>query len=638
MTRARIARLVAVAAAVDGFGSFGWPAPARAAGPASFSASLDRPAVAPEQPFVYRVTLTTSDEEPEGFKAPDFRGLRVLGGPFTQTGLNMTMGGAGSKIERSITWSYQLALPAGAKGSLSIGAAHVRVGGKDVASNALTVRVGAAAAAAPQPQRPSLFPRGLFGDEPDEQDQPVQSSAGTAFLRAVADKKRAFVGEQVTVSWYLYVSEIPSHFGFVGQPKADGFWSEDLPLANPQGRLAWTPKVEGGQQYQVATVLQRALFPLAPGKLTVTAMEAQVAQSNFFGRPVNARRLKAEPLTIEAVALPRQDEQGNAQPAGFPEGNVGRFTLDVAADRAAVAVGDAVTLTVTVRGVGNLRNVVMPALPTLPGWKSYEPKTDVTMDPSVIVAGTKRLEWLIRPEQPGKTTIPALTLASFDPDSKRYVEAHSQPVEVVVSGGSTGATTGAPTAAGTPAPGAENVIAAEIRPIRVRATPRRSVSASFLHGPAFAATLVTPPLAFMAFVLAGRLRERLSRDEKRASRRRLRSIARRRLHAAAAHRDAGRAAAFYVEIERVLREALSEKLGVPVGGLRLDELADLLAARGMPAADVANVRSVLEACDEARFSPGGEPAGRPAQDAMLERAAALIDVVEKAPLSAGGQS
>ena len=172
----------------------------------------------------------------------------------------------------------------------------------------------------------------------------------------------------------------------------------------------------------------------------------------------------------------------------------------------------------------------------------------------------------------------------------------------------------------------------------MRATPGRSVSASFLHGAGFKVTLVTPPLAFVAFAFVGRLRERLSRDDQRTSRRRLRSIARRRLHAAAAHRDAGRAAAFYVEIERVLRDALSEKLRVPVGGLRLDELADLLAARGMPAADVAGVRSVLEACDEARFSPGGEPAGRPAQDAMLERAAALIDVVEKAPLAAGGQA
>jgi oxygen tolerance protein BatD len=627
----------ALAVAAMAGASLATPLVAHAA--ASFSASIDRPAVAPDQPFVYRVTLQSSENQPENFKPPDFRGLRVVGGPFTQTGFNMVMGGSGSKVENSVTWSYQLSLPPGARASVTIGAAHVRVGGQDLTSNTVPVRIGTAAQAAPPRQQrgPSLFPRGLFGDEPEVEEQPVSSSTSAAFLRAVADKRRAFVGEQVTVTWYLYLAQPQSNFQQVAQPKSDGFWTEDIPLANPQGRLAFTDQVEGGQHYQVAVVLQRALFPLAPGKLTVTAMEAEVARADFFGRPVNARRLKSEPVTIEAVALPRQTEQG-AQPDRFPSSNVGQFTLDVAVDRAAVAVGDAVTMTMTVRGTGNIRNLVLPALPTLPGWKGYEPKTNVALEPGAVVQGSKTLEWLIRPEQPGKTTIPALTLAAFDPAAKRYVETASKPIEIMVSGEATSASIGSsgpPVAAGTPAPGLENIIAAEIRPIRVRGAPSRSAGASFLHGAGFKITLVTPPLAFMAFAFVGRLRDRLSRDERRTSRRRLRSIARRRLHAAAAHRDAGRAAAFYVEIERVLRDALSEKLSVPVGGLRLEELGDLLRARGLPADDVARVVSVLEACDEARFSPGGEPAGRPAQDAMLERAAALIDVVEKAQLATG---
>ena len=626
MTDLRIAAI----ACVLGGAVISAAAPARAA--SSFSASIDRAAVAPDQPFVYRVTLSTSQEQPEGFKPPDFRGLRVLGGPFTQTGFNMVMGGSGSKVENNVTWSYQLSLPPGARGPVTIGAARVSVGGQNLTSNSVPVRIGAAAPAAQAQRGPGLFPRGFFDDEPEAEEQRVSSSASAVFLRAVADKRRAFVGEQVTVTWYLYISEPQSNFQAVSQPKADGFWSEDIPSTNPQGRLAFTDQNEGGQHYQVATVLQRALFPLAPGKLTVTPMEAQVSRADFFGRAVNPKRLKSDPLTIEAVALPRE-----GQPADFPAGNVGRFTLDVAVDRAAVAVGDAVTLTVSVHGVGNLRNVVLPTLPALPGWKSYEPKTNVAIDPSVVMTGSRTLEWLMRPEQPGKTTIPALTFAAFDPAEKRYEVLQSKPIDIVVSGEATGAAIGAPTA-GASLPGGENVITAEIRPIRVRATPARSVSASFLSGGGFKIALVTPPLAFVAFAFVGRFRDRLARDAQRTSRRRLRSIARRRLHAAAAHRDAGRAAAFYVEIERVLGDALSEKLGVPVGGLRLEELTSLLAARGLPAQDVAGVRSVLEACDEARFSPGGEPAGKPAQDAMLERAAALIDVVEKAPLAAGAKA
>ncbi|HXU03328.1 MAG TPA: BatD family protein [Polyangia bacterium] len=624
MTKARLAWIALALVALA--------APAARAASSSFSASLDRAAVAPDQPFLYRVTLTTSQEQPEGFKPPDFRGLRVMGGPFTQSGMSMVMGGGGTKVENTITWSYQLTVPGGAKGPIAIGGAHVRVGGQDLTSNSVSVRIGAAAAA---PQRgPSLFPRGLLDDdEPEVQEQQVSSSASAAFIRAVADKKRAYVGEQVTVTWYLYLAEPQNNFQPITQPKSDGFWSEDIPSTNPQGRLAFTDKDEGGQHYQVATVLQRALFPLAPGKLTVTPMEAEVARADFFGRPIRQRRLKSEPLAIEAVALPRE-----GQPAHFQASNVGHFTLDVAVDRGAVAVGDAVTLTVTVRGTGNVRNVLLPPLPSLPGWKGYEPKTNVALEPGATVQGSKTVEWLLRPEQPGKTTVPALTFVSFDPAAQRYVETQSKPIELVVSGEPGQTTIGPPTAAGGPASGAGSVITAEIRPIRVRATPSHSAGASFLRGTGFKATLVTPPLAFVAFVFAGRMRDRLSRDERRTSRRRLRSIARRRLHAAAVHRDAGRAPAFYVEIERVLRETLSEKLRVPVGGLRLDELAALLGARGLAADDVARLRSALEACDEARFSPGGETTGKPALDAMLERAAALIDTIEKAPLASGGQA
>src|SRR4029079_8520616 len=97
---------------------------------------------------------------------------------------------------------------------------------------------------------------------------------------------------------------------------------------------------------------------------------------------------------------------------------------------------------------------------------------------------------------------------------------------------------------------------------------------------------------------------------RRTSWRSVRSIARRRLGAAADHLAAGRAAAFYVEIERVLRETLSERLRVPVAGLRLDELDGLLRARGLADADAAAVVAALERCDEARFAPGGDNAER----------------------------
>ena len=107
-----------------------------------------------------------------------------------------------------------------------------------------------------------------------------------AFIRVVADKTRAFVGEQVTVSWSLYVTSVPSRFGQVSEPHTDGFWSEDIPSTTPPGRLAFgEQQTIAGRSYNVALLFKKALFPLRAGKLTITPMEAELTR-----RPTSSAR------------------------------------------------------------------------------------------------------------------------------------------------------------------------------------------------------------------------------------------------------------------------------------------------------------------------------------------------------------
>jgi hypothetical protein len=126
--------------------------------------------------------------------------------------------------------------------------------------------------------------------------------------------------------------------------------------------------------------------------------------------------------------------------------------------------------------------------------------------------------------------------------------------------------------------------------------------------------------------LGGRVRRRLGADTDRTRRRRVRSSAHRRLRAAEAHRAAGRTAAFYVEIDRVLRDVLSERVGVAASGLKLDELRAALAGGGLPAPAIARVVSALESSDEARFAPG-EKAAPAALAAAIAEAGELIDII-----------
>ncbi len=130
------------------------------------------------------------------------------------------------------------------------------------------------------------------------------------------------------MGWYLYLTQNQNRYETITEPHTDGFWAEDIPSTNPQGRLSFTEQTMNGRTYNVALLFKKALFPLSAGKLTVTPMEAEVSQVDFFGTPVRARRLKTDPLIIEAMPLPRAGE-----PAGFDPSNVGKYEISAGVDR-----------------------------------------------------------------------------------------------------------------------------------------------------------------------------------------------------------------------------------------------------------------------------------------------------------------
>jgi hypothetical protein len=596
--------------------------------PPSFLAEVDRNVVSPGDVFVYEVTVNTGGERVDSYRPPDFKGLTVVNAPRAPNqSTQMSMGAGGTFIQTSYSWHYELAAAPGQKGVIAIGPARVHVDGREMRSNVVNIRVGAGAApptGAPGSGAPAA-------PAPAPEAPPPASASESNFIRAVPDKVKAYVGEQVTVGWSLYLIQRQDKYETITEPRTDGFWSEDV--SPPQrNQLSLTQEILGGRVYQVATLFKRALFPLQPGKLTISPMESEIAQVDFFGSKVRRQRLKTEPVEIEALPLPKA-----GQPNGFETSNVGKFTVQARADRATIAVGEALTVTIDIRGQGNVRNVRAPALPRLDGWKSYEPKVNVNIDPGEIVSGTKTVEYLLLPERPGTTMIPSFELAYFDPAAKSYEVSKSDPIRIEVTGTATGdkpvaaGGTGPHPAAGT---GIENVISTEIRPIRAHASLSRDLGATFYRSRPFLGLLLIPPLGLVLGRFFVRLRERLAQDSQRNRRRRVRQMVRQRLGAAEDHRDAGRRSAFYIEIDRVVRDVLAARLRRPVTGLRMDELRELLLLRGMPADEAGRVIAELESCDLARFAPAetGAAVSREHMSAALERAGELIVAIDKAPL------
>jgi hypothetical protein len=605
------------------------------ADPPRFQGEVDREEVVVGEPFIYQVTLGIGNEQATDYRPPDFKGCRVLSAPASPNqSTQMQFGNGGMFVEVSYSWRYQLA--ATQKGRINIGPARVRVNGQEFRSSVVTVSAsppgaggGAQAAAPPQPQPgagtdPGAIPGSGFG-----QRLPSEVQEGS-FIRLVIDKPKAFVGEAISASWVLYENQSLDRYDTQVEPRMEGFWTEDVTVPSRRGGSVLTQEMIDGRPYQVGTVLKKALFPLQPGRLTITPMEAQIARIDFFGSAVQSQRVRSTPTVIEVLPLPKA-----GQPPGFDQAAVGTFAITARADRTTVAVGEAVTLTIELKGRGNLRKVPLPTVPRLDGWKSYEPRVNVVVDPATGVSGTKTAEVLLLPERAGAITLPALALDTFDPEARRYARVASAPITLTATGDGAAvarAGTGATAPAANGGGFVENVIAGEIRPIHAHAELRRDLGSTFFRTRAFVGVLAFPPLALALAMVGFGFRDRLGQDSGANRRRRARKKVRAHLRAADAHRARGETGAFFIEIDRVIREVLSGRIGRPVTGLRMDELRALIADRGLPAADCDRVIALLEECDRARFAPGGVVSDAASLAAIVERASELIDAVERAPL------
>ena len=126
------------------------------------------------------------------------------------------------------------------------------------------------------------------------------------------------------VEWLLYLTDRQDKYQAITEPRTDGFWSEELTVPHNQGSLALTQQTHQGRLYLVAPLMRKALFPLQPGKLTITPLESEISQVDFFGRTL--RTAAAEGRSRWPSRCCRCRPPGS--PAGFDPASVGRFTIE----------------------------------------------------------------------------------------------------------------------------------------------------------------------------------------------------------------------------------------------------------------------------------------------------------------------
>lgn len=219
-----------------------------------------------------------------------------------------------------------------------------------------------------------------------------------------------------------------------------------LPIDTKDGRIVLAatakPETQDGRDQIVVTATRTMIpnrvgaFQLAPITATLERVTAWAQDRSLLSEMFNDRKRAAETAIGQAKGVPQTLVVKPFPTAGRPESFAGAvgdgFSIDVAADRTVVRVGDPIRLDVTLRGRGNLENASLPPL-SADGGLNPElfrlPEGDV---PGRMSDGAKEFEVSVRVSEESVAEIPALAYSWFDPDTETYHTARSKPIALRV--------------------------------------------------------------------------------------------------------------------------------------------------------------------------------------------------------------
>jgi hypothetical protein len=299
-----------------------------------------------------------------------------------------------------------------------------------------------------------------------------QPNAKFAYAEWVLPKTTAYVGEALPAELRLYVDQrVQCQLSQMPIFSGDGFTAQKF--NQPQQR-----QITKDGRAVVLVIFKTAITPVKPGKLTIPAAEINAiavlpakrprtprgmsGMDDFFNDPFfagafNAQQqvvIRPDPVEMEIKELPKAD-----RPRSF-SGAVGQFTLETKAAPQRVRIGDPVTVTATITGVGSFERMGAPLIGEGPGWRAYLPSAKFKADDTVGISGAKTFEAAVIAESP-QTEIPPVEFSFFNPSTEKYETLRGDRLALTVEGAAApsptpalvaAATVATPTPAATPQP------------------------------------------------------------------------------------------------------------------------------------------------------------------------------------------
>ena len=427
-------------------------------------------------------------------------------------------------------------------------------------------------------------------------------------------KKSIYEGEQFYVTLGFHTFE---HFEGNLQATDMNTGSDFIVHRSDLSNMEFKP-VEGARREMQASAKFAWLSPTKSGNLQIPAFKfkytkrgepkiveekKQMGNMSFSSRSVKQESVETEAATpvvnINVKPLPAE-----GRPANF-SGMVGSYSFDAQFDKDHLKVGEALTLSITIKGDGTPGTITDPKLPSFDDFRSVPPENSI--DKKIAgskVVTTKNIKIFLYPKKKGSFEIPEISYSWFDPAKRAYQSETLGPWTIEVEKGDASAEAAFMPAATRPTAVQKQEIEAlgsDIRFIhkvsgkKESPTPHRDILFWIIF------------LAAIPFYLvsAGMIRRhrKHSSDAALVRKGKAKKMLKARFADAHTAMQKGDVKAIYAALEAGLIDYLSDITNLEFKGMTRNQMKQELEKLGLGADNIDAIDKWLEKCSFARFAP-----------------------------------
>lgn len=535
---------------------------------------------------VVQVTYELQNGTEQSFQAPSFKGFQVVNNSTFEIGNDVTINGRTQAIHVK---KFVYNLSPTQIGKFTINPANIKVNGKVISSNSLTITVTNSSN-----KRIQIANNRPITSSMSNIRNNSSNDAKDFFIKTFIDNPRVFIGQQVTLTTKLFSRIKIINYNILKEPTFDGFWCFNLSVNKNS--------VENinGINYNVFEISKKAIFPQKLGTFTMEPTQVEVAYMddqnvNIFNLfDDNYKTIKSNVLVVNVVSLPTVN-----QPSDF-SGFVGDLKMETKFDKFETKVNEPISLTFKFSGEGNMNLLDKPSINFIDSFEVFEPQIhEENFLINEKVAGVKTFNYLIIPRSQGNFTIAPFSISYFDLATRTYKTLKSEAFSVKVNKGDGNTVAVA---------GKSDVkyLNQDIKHIDTGLFTLHKKGNLFFHSLFFWIICFLPFLGLAIFIILMRRRIKLKADTVLLKNKQATRMALKRLKLAKQLLQKKELDGFYIELSKGLWGYLADKFAIPGSRLSLATAEETLMSKNLSEESRKKFIDILNQCEYSRFSPNGK--------------------------------